>query len=302
MGLSEWKKQRARTRATRVMMEWLEDEGVQQVHGVWFHKPAVQAALVPAETTQDRSSDTLGAKVDRGDAHVMGVVPGAPGTVVVAERVSDEERMHQLVRQELAWNERFLDQPRFGVDRAEAWAPAGGKILPSVDELEADDVPDPNEPPVGDDGAVPTPDEVDAVMRAGICDSDLVGTPVVYQTDERGGKSYHLPAVVTVVQRSHPDLPALRAIEEQVPGIAPGSTDKLYQFMLHTEELESMGAHITPHGWTIGSNPVPIPLDGTVHLKVHTPGPQGSYDEFSVPYDPTGKPRTWRFLDGHEPM
>lgn len=130
-------------------------------------------------------------------------------------------------------------------------------------------------------GAFPIAADVDAAMRSGMCDStELVGEVVLYETDRRGGKSYFLPAIVTCVVRTHPDLPFLRAWEENGE---PGGE----------------GVQRRDDGIYVEENPVPIPRDGTLHLKVLTPGPQGTYDEFSVPYDPTGAtPCSWRHRPG----
>lgn len=156
-------------------------------------------------------------------------------------------------------------------------------------------------PPDGpvDDGAEPDQDEVDAVLRAGVSDSsEVVGHPVLYETDRRGGKRYPLPARITVARSSHPDMPLLRAAEE-----ARSIIDRLdikpdgFGGRLELEKLTERGHVVrTKHGFHVHGNPVPIPLDGTVHLKVDTPGPAGSYDEWSVPYDARQMSRTWRFL------
>lgn len=123
---------------------------------------------------------------------------------------------------------------------------------------------------------------------------DLVGLTVLYETDGRGGKRYVLPAVVTCVQESHPDLPFLRAAEEAAGPIGDRA-DKCFGLMEKWGEMAESGVRPARRGWLVGSNPVPIPLERTAHLKVLTPGPQGTYDEFSVPYDHTGAtPRSWR--------
>lgn len=232
----------------------------------------------------EHPEESLASKVERGAAHVMGV--NADGSVCIAEvkPVFGETAAGAWVPEEEADPEDVLaDQRRINEER-------NAKATRALDRE--------------DDGAVPSPDEVATVLRAGVCDSvELVGTPVVYQSDGRGGKHYRLPAVVTVVQRSHPDLPSLRAAQEatgydDIPklvreGWSPGQV---------RVALQQHGVKKLLDGWVVEPNPVPIPLDGTVHLKVHTPGPKGSYDEWSVPYDPSGKPRTWRYLDGHQPL
>lgn len=84
-----------------------------------------------------------------------------------------------------------------------------------------------------------------------------VGRIVHYQTDGRGGKRYTLPAIVTCVRSSHPDV-------EQPDDANPV--------------------------------PIP-PDDMTAHLHVLTPGPQGAYTELLVPFDDSDEPapRTWRW-------
>lgn len=153
-----------------------------------------------------------------------------------------------------------------------------------------------------DDGAVPPQDEVDAVVRAGICDSSaIVGHPVLYQTDERGGKRYVLPARVTVVRKSHPDLALTHAAANAGKVREPGDKDAIT--IEGKEATVNAGYAIkSKDGYYVADNPVPIPLDGTAHLKVDTPGPKGTYDEWSVPYDPAGAPRTWRFLADPNPF
>lgn len=160
---------------------------------------------------------------------------------------------------------------------------------------------------LSEDNATPNPVDIGAAMRAGVCDdTGLLGATVLYETDGRGGKRYALPAIITVVQRTHPDLPFLRAAEEQGYGCERttqynvGGTwfDTLHGERRNTsnnEELLGMGVVSFNDGIKVNDNPVPIPHDGTLHLKVLTPGPKGTYDEFSVPYDPHGGPRTWRF-------
>lgn len=86
-----------------------------------------------------------------------------------------------------------------------------------------------------------------------------VGRIVLYQTDERGGLRYVLPAIISGTQDSH--------------------------------------AGNYPDG-TPNPLPVPdTGYAGEVHLTVFTPGPGGVYAELSVPYDgsPQPKPRTWRW-------
>lgn len=144
-----------------------------------------------------------------------------------------------------------------------------------------------------DDGAEPEPSEIDAVMNAAISDSTaLLGYPVLYETDGRGGKRYTLPATITVLQKTHPDLPFFRAAQEAGRIIHP---------KYDTGEPGTVVESEVGHGYYVPDNPVPIPLDGTAHLKVLTPGPKGVYDEFSVPYDPTGATqRSWRFLENQQ--
>lgn len=150
-----------------------------------------------------------------------------------------------------------------------------------------------------DDGAVPEPAEVEAVMRAGVCDSvDLVGELVLYETDGRGGKRYACPAIVTMVQRTHVDLPLLRGAQEA--GYSAVHRDNTWHDEVHGKPMtfdQHMGVAAFNDGYRVGDNPLPIPHDGTVHLRVFSPGEP--YRELSVPYDPTGKtPRSWRYRSG----
>lgn len=143
-----------------------------------------------------------------------------------------------------------------------------------------------------DDGPVPPPEEVAAVMNAGVCDNpDLVGMLVLYETDRRGGKAYSLPAIVTCVQKSHVDLPNLRAQQEAFDGpgvILKGSGRPQFNYGSDMPVQNE-------DGYWLERNPVPIPKDGTVHLTVFTPDEQMIYRELSVPYDAAGKqPRSWR--------
>lgn len=150
-------------------------------------------------------------------------------------------------------------------------------VSPGDDDLEVLDA---------DDGiSVPAPEEVDAILRDGLCDSTaLLGQPVLYETDRRGGKTYALPAVVTVIRSLHPDL-----------GVLNGNTRAIQIAESYNgNPIESDG------GYWIPGNPVPIPHTGSLHLKVTTPGPKHHYDEWSVRYDPNGGPRTWRFLQPND--
>lgn len=93
-----------------------------------------------------------------------------------------------------------------------------------------------------------------------------VGRIVHFQTDERGGKRYVLPAIVTCTGDSHPDSDGMVVGDEQV----------------------------------IDGNPVPVPNTaegGFVHLHVLTPGPAGSYTELTVPFDGSDEPapRSWHW-------
>lgn len=98
-----------------------------------------------------------------------------------------------------------------------------------------------------------------------------VGRIVHFQTDERGGKRYVLPAVITCVQESHPDAPPADEWPSDVMDVAR-----------HVE-----------------GNPVPVPAtsNGIVHLHVMTPGPAGAYTELSVPFDDSDEPapRSWHW-------
>lgn len=95
-----------------------------------------------------------------------------------------------------------------------------------------------------------------------------IGRIVHYQTDQRGGERYVLPAIITGTHGSHPQ-----------GGEAPGS--------------EGWVAYDHP------GNPVPVPntMDGFVHLRVFSPGPAGAYTELTVPFDDSDDPapRTWRW-------
>lgn len=97
-----------------------------------------------------------------------------------------------------------------------------------------------------------------------------VGSIVLYQTDERGGLRYILPAIVSCIQSSHPDYGKDQTNSWQ--GVESGEVD--------------------------GSNPVPIPKDAmTVHLTVFTPGAKEVYRELDVEYDGSDNPkaRTWHW-------
>lgn len=147
-----------------------------------------------------------------------------------------------------------------------------------------------------DDGAVPDQAEIDAVMRAGMCDSvEVLGETVLYRSDGRGGKVYDVPAIVTMVQKSHVDLPLLRAAEEADKVLLAIDAD----IVVGSEEQARADGYVlkASDGLFVGENPLPIPHDGTVHLRVFTPGEP--YRELSVPYDPTGTtPRSWRHRPG----
>lgn len=95
-----------------------------------------------------------------------------------------------------------------------------------------------------------------------------VGRIVHYQVDERGGKRYVLPAIITCVEESHPDH---------------GRTD--------VPRLSD------PSGVWYDDNPVPVPYGTHVHLHVLTPGPAGSYTELAVPFDGSDEPapRSWHW-------
>lgn len=186
------------------------------------------------------------------------------------------------------------DVPRIVIDTVRE------RAFQTLDAMEAGC---PTAPADTDDGTSLPQEEINAVFRAGMSDPlDLLGKTVLYETDGRGGKRYSLPAIVTCVQRSHPALPLLRGAEEaeRVPVVD------------HNDGRAPVLAHGWPagcalrneDGYWIHGNPVPIPLDGTVHLKVFTPGPQGTYDEFSVPYASAtlDVPRSWRHLPDDVPF
>lgn len=82
-----------------------------------------------------------------------------------------------------------------------------------------------------------------------------IGRIVHYQTDERAGMRYKLPAIIVGTADNH-------AGSEYPDG--------------------------TP-------NPLPVPTEGTVHLVVFTPGPGSTYTELSVPFDDSDypAPRSW---------
>lgn len=156
-----------------------------------------------------------------------------------------------------------------------------------------------------DDGGVPEPAEVAAVMNAGMCDPiELLGEVVWYRSDGRGGKSYDVPAIVAMVQKSHVDLPLLRAAEEQ--GYRAAFENNTYYDEVNGERRvdthTTLGVVSFLNGILVGDNPLPIPHSGTVHLRVQTPG-ETTYRELSVPYDPTGAtPRSWRHRPGTQPF
>lgn len=99
-----------------------------------------------------------------------------------------------------------------------------------------------------------------------------VGRIVHFQTDERGGKRYVLPAIVTCTFDSHPDR------ERSI--FADG-------------EAHMAADHI------VEGNPVPVPDTdgGFVHLHVLSPGPAGAYTELTVPFDDSAEPapRSWHW-------
>lgn len=195
---------------------------------------------------------------------------------------------------------------RAGADQPETFVQAScpcGRLMCAPGKIRCDwcisEMPLPKPGPV-DDGGVPEQSEVDAVMRTGMSDPiELVGKTVLYETDGRGGKRYSLPAIVTCVQRSHPDLIAWRALQEQ--GVGWDHTGMTFHGRIinaaNVEQVAELGVRQCGRGPIIGDNPVPIPLDGTVHLHVMTPGPKGYYTELSVPYAPATAdvPRSWRY-------
>lgn len=97
-----------------------------------------------------------------------------------------------------------------------------------------------------------------------------IGDPVIYQTDERGGKRYCLPAIITGTHDSHPDC-----------------------------DLAGAFGGILGNEVFLPDNPVPIPNTlelGCVHLFIMSPGPTAFYVEHSVMRDdsPNPAPRSWR--------
>lgn len=114
-----------------------------------------------------------------------------------------------------------------------------------------------------------------------------LGRIVWYQTDERGGLRYMLPAIVTTTARTHPgDYPDGRRNPMPVPEspmhvhltvFSPGGFGTKV-------ELEHVGAVERPsvadfpgaHGLVPGS---------------------GTYVEWNVPFDAYGAPRSWRWPD-----
>lgn len=99
-----------------------------------------------------------------------------------------------------------------------------------------------------------------------------IGRIVLFQTDERGGKRYTLPAIVTCTFDSHPDR----------------------KRSLFADGNVHLAADCLVEG-----NPVPVPDTdgGFVHLHVLSPGPAGAYTELTVPFDdsPEPAPRSWRW-------
>ena len=111
-----------------------------------------------------------------------------------------------------------------------------------------------------------------------------VGQIVLYQTDERNGLTYHLPAIVTVVQGSHPgDYPDGNRNALPVP----------------SSETHVHLTVLTPGGF---GTRLEAPQGGIVPVNASedfkeaatlVPG-SGSYVEWDVPLDTAGSPRSWR--------
>lgn len=123
---------------------------------------------------------------------------------------------------------------------------------------------------------------------------EVYGTPelptpgriVWYQTDERNGLRYYLPAMVTVTRASHPgDYP------DGTKNSLPVPTTRLH---VHLTVYTPGGFGSTYVGR--GGEVSEYQQDGE-NLGIpasFTPG-SGSYVEWDVPYSSKGLPRTWRW-------
>lgn len=84
-----------------------------------------------------------------------------------------------------------------------------------------------------------------------------ISSLVIYRTDGRNGLVYDLPAIVTCTKESHPgDYPC-----EVCGGV---------------EEPPVANAKCVARGHNRKQNPLPVPLQGCVHITVFTPGGFGS--------------------------
>lgn len=298
---------------------------------------AMQADLERYALEHDVDNRSLAQKVLAGDAHVLGLNEDRTAVVIAEQQptVVSEEAMwrrvsHDIDRAQHALRMQFScdEAPVFGVtpaadvrasragcaddpsDRTTSERPMPDDVLPEGAQwvpIPATGQPDIE--PIHDDGGVPSPSEVAAVVRAGVCDSpDLVGNIVLYETDGRGGKRYALPAIVTCVQRTHVDLPRLRAAEEQGLGfVQVGNTwhetwNGERRNASNNELIAELQVAAFNDGIRVGTNPLPIPHDGTAHLNVLTPGAAFGYVELSVPFDPQGSPRSFRFHPSSTPF
>lgn len=115
-----------------------------------------------------------------------------------------------------------------------------------------------------------------------------LGQDVLYQTDERNGLKYALPAKITVIRASHPgDYP-------------DGSNNPLpvpeSDWHVHLTVFTPGGFGTTVTDPKSDHEPLPGHQsdEAFVGAKQFKPG-SGTYVELNVPYDPEGGPRTWRF-------
>lgn len=131
-------------------------------------------------------------------------------------------------------------------------------------------------------------------------DGLVPGRIVWYQTDERNGLSYFLPAIVTVTQSSHPgDYPG----GEHNPLPAPSSDSHVHLTVFTpggfgTRVGRAENGIPGPGEW-INPDDAPEPSEVFVGADKLLPG-SGTYVELDVPHDENGGPRSWRWPDRDE--